>query len=121
MCYPLSEWEGRSSDVTDLIVVARHRRPLIKPRHSMAATTSAMSPGRRTPSPRFAVGPDPYAETQYLRELTYEVVVLHNDAFDIGTWDAENWNRKACEQAFAQQFGDEASEEEDGNEDEDEE
>ena len=60
-------------------------------------------------------------QTQYLRELTYEVVVLHNDAFDIGTWDAENWNRKACEQAFAQQFGDEASEEEDGSEDEDEE
>ena len=32
----------------------------------MAATTSAMSPGRRTPSPRFAVGPDPYAETDEL-------------------------------------------------------
>ena len=37
-----------------------------KPPHSMAATTSAMSPGRRTPSPRFAVGPDPYAETDEL-------------------------------------------------------
>ena len=32
----------------------------------MAATTSAMSPGRRTPSPRFAVGRDPYAETDEL-------------------------------------------------------
>ena len=32
----------------------------------MAAATPAMSPGRRTPSPRFAVGPDPYAETDEL-------------------------------------------------------
>ena len=50
-----------------LIVVARPSPPIEKAAAlSMAGATCAMSPGRRTPSPRFAVGPDPYAETDEL-------------------------------------------------------
>lgn len=59
-------------------------------------------------------------EHQFRSETTYEVVVLHQDAFDVGTWADDprpHWNLKGLEWDFAQQFevveyGEESGEEE---------
>ena len=53
---------------------------------------------------------------QFLRQTTYEVIVLHHDAFDLGPWSAD-WNLKRIEWEFARQFEDVEPDDEDEDED----
>ena len=50
-------------------------------------------------------------------ETTYEVVVLHHDAFDLEPWQADVWSITGCEREFARQFTKVDSEDDDDDDD----